>query len=88
MPNKRAALKQLRQGRARHLRNLRITSELKTLEKKFQAFLSAKQLPDAQTVLKLLLQKIDTAKSKGLFHRNTAARRKSGLTRRLAAVKP
>lgn len=87
MPNKRAALKQLRQGQTRHLRNLRMTSELKTLEKKFQAFLSAKQLPDAQEALQLLLKKIDTAKSKGLFHRNTAARHKSGLTRRLAALK-
>ena len=87
MPNKRAAIKQLRQGQARHLRNLRITSELKTLEKKFHTFLSAKQLPDAQEALKLLLKKIDTAKSKGLFHRNNAARQKSGLTRRLAALK-
>ena len=87
MPNKRAALKQLRQGQTRHLRNLRITSELKTLDKKFQALLSAKQLPDAQAALKLLLKKIDTAKSKGIFHRNNAARQKSNLTRRLAALK-
>ena len=87
MPNKRAALKELRKGKTRHLRNLHMKSELKTLRKKFETLLSAKQLPDAQAALALLLQKIDSAKSKGALHRNTADRYKSRLTHRLAATK-
>ena len=87
MPNKRAALKQIHKSRTRHLRNLRAQSELKTLLKKFQAALSTKKLEDAKTALGLLLKKIDTANSKGILHRNTAARNKSRLMRRLAAAK-
>ena len=87
MPNKKAALKQIHQSQVHRLRNLRITSELKTLDKKFQTCLSATQLPDAQAALALLLQKIDSARSKGILHSNTAARRKSRLTRHLATLK-
>ena len=87
MPNKRAALKQIHKSRTRHLRNLDVKSELKTLVKKFQASLSAKKVEDAKTALALLLKKIDTASSKGILHRNTAARNKSNLMRRFAAAK-
>ena len=85
MPNKRAALKALRKTRGRHLRNLDVQSELKTLMKKFQTFLSAKKASDAQAVLNELLKKIDVASSKGILHSNTAARNKSRLMRRFAA---
>ena len=87
MPNKRAALKAMRQSKTRHLRNLHMKSELRTLRKKFEGLLSAKQLPDAKAALALLLSKIDSAGSKGALHRNTASRYKSRLTRRLAATK-
>ena len=87
MPNKRAALKELRKSKARHLRNIGFESELKTLKKKLQILISAKQQPEAQTLLKTLVKKIDAACSKGLLHANTAARNKSSLMRQFASAK-
>ena len=86
MPIKKAALKAMRQSERKHLRNLRITSELRTLTRKFEQLLSARQLDPAKTGLAQLLQRIDQAKVKGILHPNTAARKKSRLSSHLAKL--
>ncbi len=76
----------MRADRARHQRNLRLSTELKTLIKHFEVAVQAKQAPKAQTALQLVTKKLDLAASKGLLHRNTASRKKSRLSRRLAQL--
>ena len=88
MPIKKAALKAMRQSERKHLRNLRVTSELRTLTKKFEQLLTTRQLDHAKTQLTALLQRIDQAKVKGILHPNTAARKKSRLASHLATPPP
>lgn len=83
MPIQRAAFKSIRKDKKRHLRNLRITSQLKTVNKKFAASINAKKLPEAKEALKLLISHISKAASKGIIHKNTASRKISRLTKQL-----
>ena len=83
MPIKHAALKQIRKDRKRQQRNQAVQSELKTLTKGLLALLGAKKLDEAKTVIRLVAKKYDHAASKGIIHRNTAARYKSRLMQRL-----
>ena len=84
MPNTRTAAKRVRADRARRERNLRFSSELKTLTKQFHASLQAKQAPHTQDLLRQLMKKLDMASQKGIIHRKTASRQKARLSRRLA----
>lgn len=88
MPITRSAAKRMRADRARHQRNLHMTTELKTLVKRFEASLQARQQPQAREALRLLTQKLDIASRKGILHRNTANRKKARLSRRLAQLTP
>ena len=83
MAIKHAALKQLRKDRKRQQRNQMVRSELRTLTKRFVTFVSAKRLDEARALIQSLTSKYDRAASKGIIHRNTAARYKSRLTTRL-----
>jgi small subunit ribosomal protein S20 len=83
MPIKHAALKQIRKDRRRHQRNQAIRSELKTLTKRLLALLSAKKLDEARQIIHLVAKKYDRAASRHVIHRNTAARSKSRLMRRI-----
>ena len=83
MPIKHAALKQIRKDRARHERNQALRSELKTLTKRLLGLLGAKKSVEAGQLIRLVAKKYDHAASKHLIHRNTAARYKSNLMRRL-----
>ena len=83
MPIKHAALKQIRKDRKRYQRNQAIRSELKTLTKRLLILLKGQQLDEAKTLIRLVAKRYDHAASKGIVHRNTAARYKSRLMRRL-----
>lgn len=83
MPIQRAAFKSVRKDKKRRQRNLRITSELKTLEKRFTSYLNAKKTNEAKETLALLVSKIGKAAGKGILHRNTSSRKISRLTIRL-----
>jgi len=83
MPIQKAAYKSLRKDKRRHQRNLRVSSELKTLIKKFEALVNANKPKEAKEALRLLVSRIDKAASKGIIHKNTASRKKSRLTKRL-----
>ena len=79
MPIKHAALKQIRKDRLRQPRNQAIRSELKTLTKRMHTLLESQKLDEAATLLHLVAKRYDHAASKGVVHRNTAARYKSRL---------
>jgi small subunit ribosomal protein S20 len=83
MANIKSQIKRNRSNEARRLRNKAARSELKTREK---SAVTAAEAGDAQRASELLLlaqRKIDAAAAKGVIHRNTAARRKSRLTKRV-----
>lgn len=87
MPITHAALRQLRKDRRRQLRNQAVRSELRTLSKRLLKLLGSQQRQEAASLLTALSRKLDRAASHGVIHRNTAARSKSRLTRRLNAIK-
>lgn len=76
----RSALKRQRQTAKRTARNQAVRSMIKTLVRKARASGS----PTSAEVREAF-HALDTAARKGIVHRNTAARRKSRLMRRLAA---
>ena len=86
MPIKKAALKSMRSDKKREARNSGILNELKTLSKKFETLISAKNKESAQTLLKEVAKKLDKALSHGIIHKNRAARKKARLSRKLAKL--
>ena len=83
MPIKHAALKQIRKDRKRHERNQALRSELKTLTRRLLSLLSAKKSSEAAELIRVVAKKYDHAVSRHIIHRNTAARYKSRLMRRV-----
>jgi small subunit ribosomal protein S20 len=73
---KSSAEKRHRQSEDRRMRNKMAKSAVKTSVKKFVA-LAHKKDPDAETALREMTKKIDTAARKGIIKKNAAARKKS-----------
>ncbi|MBQ3550624.1 MAG: 30S ribosomal protein S20 [Clostridia bacterium] len=82
MPNIKSAKKRVLIAEANYMRNKSINSALKTAIKKADAAIEANAADKAE-VVKVAVQKIDQAVSKGILHKNTAARKKSALVVRL-----
>jgi len=83
MPRRRTSLKKTRADKKKHLRNLIVKRELKKNLKKLNAFLSAKNINEAKTLLKKAFSELDKAAKKRIIHPATANRKKSRLMRRL-----
>ncbi len=83
MPNIKSAKKRVKVSEVRAERNKACRSELKTVIKKAQVAIDAKDANAAETV-KVAVSKIDQAAGKGLIHKNNAARKKSALEKKLA----
>ena len=81
MPNIKSVAKDVKKSRQRRLRNLDTKSKIKTLTKKTKAAVDAKA-DEAPAVLTETVSIIDNAASRGIIHRNAAARRKSRLMKR------
>lgn len=85
MANIKSQIKRNKQNEARHQRNKAVRSELKT--RTANALTAANQgAEDAGERLRRAMKRIDKAASKGVIHRNQAARRKSRLMRRVNAA--
>ena len=84
MANIKSQIKRNRQNAARHDRNKAVRSELKT---RVKAAVGAAQAGDenAEALTRLAIKRLDKAATKGVIHRNAAARRKSRLMKRLGA---
>ncbi|MBI4246782.1 MAG: 30S ribosomal protein S20 [Candidatus Rokubacteria bacterium] len=83
MANTKSAIKRIRQNERRRLRNRMVRSKLRTAVKTARAALSGG--PAAPATVQEAIRALDRAVTKGVIHRNTAARKKSALARRLAA---
>jgi small subunit ribosomal protein S20 len=75
-----AAEKSDRQSEKRRLRNRMIKSKAKTLVKDFLVLVDEKKKDDAKKKLVEISSFLDNAVSKGIYHRNTAARKKSRMS--------
>lgn len=87
MPIKQAAKKYLRQSQKRSLNNLKIKRKIKDLVKKSDKLMVAKDLENSSVKVKAAIKKIDRAIKKGILKKNTGARKKSQLIKRLNLLK-
>lgn len=86
MPNIKSAKKRVKIIEKKTLRNNMIKSEYKTVIKKFENALSSGNVEEAKTLFSQATKKIDQACSKGVIVKNTAARKKSNLAKKLNAA--
>ena len=84
MPNIKSAGKRVLINQKRRLRNARIKSTMRTTIRKFVDALGSTAIgrEDVQIKLRQALIILDKAVTKGVLHKNTAARTKSRLTKR------
>jgi len=88
MPQKTAAKKALRSSKKRQYRNIEIKNKLKEVIKKAKAALEdAKDGKKIEKLLKEAIRTIDRAARKRIIKKNTAARKKSRLYKKLRATK-
>jgi small subunit ribosomal protein S20 len=88
MANTKSAKKQAKQNEKRRVRNLARRTAVKTAIKKVLVASEEKGSAEKiQALLKDAEAKLARAKSKGIMHKNTAARKLSRLTKRVQAPK-
>lgn len=83
-----SAIKRARQAEKRRLRNLHVRTTVKSSVKKVRIAIEGKDVEGAQKALLKAIPLIQRAQSKGVFHKNTSARKISRLTREVNALKP
>ena len=82
MPNIKSAKKRVKIIEKKTLRNNMIKSAYKTSVKNFEAAIEAGKIEEAKTLFVEATKKIDQACSKGVIVKNTAARKKSNLSKK------
>ncbi len=83
MPQRKCAQKRLRADKKLIAHNQEIKSNLKKTLKGMKALIAAGKFDEAKTQLAVAYAKLDLAVTKGILHKNTAARRKSSLASKL-----
>lgn len=86
MPNSLNAAKRHRQSLTRRMRNKTIKSSVRTSIKAFESAVKKHDRDAAEVNYKKFVKLIDTAAGKGVYHKNTAARKKSRLNKVLAGM--
>jgi len=81
-----SALKRVRSDARKRIRNRMIRSRTRTFVKKARATLAAGDAAAAREATLRAIKELDKAVSKGVMHRNTAARYKSRLMKKLNAL--
>lgn len=84
MPNIKSAKKRVKVISTKTMQNRAANSALKTEIKKANAAIESNAANKAEAV-RAAVKKIDQAAAKGILHKNTAARRKSALDKKLHA---
>lgn len=86
MPNSNDAAKRHRQNLKRRTHNRAIKSHVRSSIRAFDTAVEKKDKAVAESQYAEVIKLIDTAAGKGLYHRNSAARKKSRLYKRLTAL--
>ena len=87
MPNIKSAIKRVSVIEKKTLRNNMIKSGYKSAVKKFEQAVESGNVEEAKTLFSQATRKIDQACSKGVIVKNTAARKKSNMAKKLNAIK-
>ena len=86
MANTPSAIKRMKQSERQRVRNRAIRSHVRGAVKTARAAVEAPG-GDSTAAIRDAIRALDKAVTKGVIHRNTAARRKSSLARKLNAAK-
>ena len=86
MPNIKSAIKRVSVIDKKTARNNMIKSGYKSAVRKFDEAVNAGKIDEAKVLLSEATKKIDQACSKGVIVKNTAARKKSSLSKKLNAA--
>ncbi len=84
MANIKSQIKRNKQNVVARERNKAVKSELRTRTKNAVAAVGTE---DEASTLRIAVKRIDMAASKGIIHKNQAANKKSGLMKRLNALR-
>ncbi len=87
MPNIKSAIKRVSVIEKKTLQNNMIKSAYKTAVKNFEAAVAEGDKKKAEALFSEATKKIDQACTKGVIVKNTAARKKSNLAKKLNAMK-
>ena len=87
MPNIKSAIKRVSVIEKKTLRNNMIKSGYRTAVKKFEQAVEAGNVEEATKLFSEATKKIDQACTKGVIVKNTAARKKSNMAKKLNAMK-
>ena len=83
MSKNKSVQKRIRQAEKAHLRNKHYKSQIKTMIKKVK---SATSKQDGEALFRETVSLIDSVVSKGIIHKNNAARKKSKLSTYLSKL--
>lgn len=86
MPNIKSAKKSVRNDKIKSESNTGYTSKVKNSIKKIENAIKNKDKDAANTELKVAIQNIDKAASKGLIKQNTCNRQKSRLNKKVKEI--
>ena len=86
MPNIKSAIKRVSVIEKKTLRNNMIKSGYKSAVKKFEQAVEAGNKEEATKLLSVATKKVDQACTKGVIVKNTAARKKSNMAKKLNAM--
>jgi small subunit ribosomal protein S20 len=86
MANIKSAIKRIKQNEKRRVRNAAARSTVRTALKGARTAIDGGQVDQARETLHRTIQLLDKAVTKGVLHKNAAARKKSRLTRQLNAL--
>jgi len=83
MPNIKSSKKDVIRSKIAYEKNKADKSEMKTIIKKYEASLVGGDRAAAEVAYKAAVKAVDQAVTKGILHKNTAARKKSSMTLQL-----
>ena len=86
MPNIKSATKRVQLAKARNAKNKAEKTVLKSTLKKFDAAVAEGNRETAVGAYKVAVKTVDRAVSKGLLHKNNAARKKSSMASKINAM--
>ena len=80
MANIKSAKKRILVTKKKEMRNKSVKSRVKPMIKKVEAAIEAGNTAEAEEALKVAISELSKAANKGIYHKNTAARKISRLT--------
>jgi len=86
MANTKSAIKRMKQSEVRRQRNRKVKTRVKTAIREFYQTLDENDPVKARQAYTLASKVIDIAASRGVIHKNNAARKKSRLARELIRI--